>query len=256
VLTDLRDSIEDTRKQVIGHPLYRRLTDEAAVVAFMEHHVWAVWDFMSLLKALQRRLTCVEVPWVPVGPPSTRRLVNEIVLAEESDEVAPSGPPGARHASHFELYLVAMAQAGADSGPITTFAEMVRDGRPVLRALADAGAPIPAAQFVASTWGVVQSPHTWGQAAAFAFGREDLIPEMFGQVSAISSPRLAVFADYLARHVELDELHGAMATAMVEQLCGDDAGRWAEATQAAEVALWARARLWDGTLAAIDARRA
>ena len=256
MLSDLRDSIEATRKQVLGHPLYARLTDEAAVVAFMEHHVWAVWDFMSLLKALQRRLTCVEVPWVPVGPPSTRRLVNEIVLAEESDEVSPNGPPGARHASHFELYLVAMAQAGADTGPVTRFVELVRDGRPVLPALAEAPAPVPAAQFVASTWGTVTSPHVWGQAAAFAFGREDLIPEMFGQVSAIGTPRLAVFADYLARHVELDAVHGAMATAMVEQLCGDHEGRWGEATSAAEVALWARARLWDGALAAIDAGRA
>jgi hypothetical protein len=252
VLTDLRAAIEDTRKEVIGHPLYRRLTDEAAVVTFTEHHVWAVWDFMSLLKALQRRLTCVEVPWVPVGPPSTRRLVNEIVLAEESDELVPGGELGARHASHFELYLLAMAQAGADTGPVTRFVDLIRDGRPVIRALADAPAPFPAAQFVASTWGAAQSPHVWGQAAAFAFGREDLIPEMFSQVSAISSPRLGLFADYLARHVELDELHGAMATAMVEQLCGDDGRRWAEATQAAEVALWARARLWTGTLAAIE----
>lgn len=253
MLSDLRDSIEATRKQVIGHPLYSRLTTEPAVVAFMEHHVWAVWDFMSLLKALQRRLTCVEVPWVPVGPPSTRRLVNDIVLAEESDELVPGGELGARHASHFELYLLAMAQAGADTGPVTRFVEMVRDGRGVLRALADAQAPTPAAQFVASTWGTVTSPHVHGQAAAFAFGREDLIPEMFGQVSAIDSPRLGLFADYLARHVELDELHGVMATAMVEQLCGDHEGRWAEARSAAEVALWARARLWDGTLAAVEA---
>jgi hypothetical protein len=250
MLSELRDSIEATRKQVLGHPVYSRLTTEAAVVAFMEHHVWAVWDFMSLLKALQRRLTCVEVPWVPSGDPTTRRLVNEIVLAEESDEL------GDRHVSHYELYLLAMRRAGADTGPVTRFVEMAGDRRPVLRALADAPAPPAAAQFVASTWGAVQSPHAWGQAAAFAFGREDLIPEMFGQVAAISSPRLGLFADYLARHVELDELHGAMATAMVEQLCGDDAGRWAEATQAAEVALWARARLWDGTLAAIDAARA
>ena len=255
MLTDLRASIEDSRKRVIGHPLYGRLTDEAALVTFMEHHVWAVWDFMSLLKALQRRLTCVEVPWVPVGSPSIRRLVNEIVLAEESDELA-RDELGAQYASHFELYLVAMAQAGADTGPVTRFVGLVRDGSSVLRALADAPAPFPAAQFVASTWGAAQSPHVHGQAAAFAFGREDLIPEMFGQVSAIGTPRLALFADYLARHVELDELHGAMATAMVEQLCGDDEGRWAEATQAAEVALWARARLWTGTLAAIEGARA
>jgi hypothetical protein len=247
VLSDLRAAVDADRKEVIGHPLYSRLTTEAAVVAFMEHHVWAVWDFMSLLKALQRRLTCTEVPWLPVGDPSTRRLVNEIVLAEESDQL------GDRHVSHYELYLLAMTRAGADTGPITRFTGLVKWGSPVLRALAEAPAPAPAAQFVASTWGAVQSPHAHGQAAAFAFGREDLIPEMFGQVSAIGTPRLGLFADYLARHVELDAEHGAMAAAMVEQLCGDDAGRWAEARAAAQVALWARRALWDGTLAAVEA---
>lgn len=71
----------------------------------MTDHIYAVWDFMSLLKALQRHLTCVDVPWVQVGGSQARRLVNSIVLDEESD--LETGP-----VSHYELYLSAMEEIG------------------------------------------------------------------------------------------------------------------------------------------------
>src|SRR2546425_11084063 len=83
---------------------------------FMEHHAFAVWDFMSLLKALQRRLCCVEVPWLPAVDPLGSRLVNEIVLAEESDDDGRGG-----FASHFDLYHRAMTRCGANSAPIDGF---------------------------------------------------------------------------------------------------------------------------------------
>ena len=83
----LKGDIRSTRDRVIGHPLYSALHDNRAINIFMEHHVFAVWDFMSLLKSLQRNLTCVEVPWVPTGPTGSRRLINDIVLVEESDEL-------------------------------------------------------------------------------------------------------------------------------------------------------------------------
>ena len=118
----LKDSIEPARQKVISHPLYHRLNTMDAVVTFMEHHVFAVWDFMSLLKILQRRLTCVEVPWVPSGPTGSRRLINDIVLVEESDEL------GGGFISHFELYLEGMTQAGADTSVIEPFIELIRAG--------------------------------------------------------------------------------------------------------------------------------
>jgi hypothetical protein len=98
----LQEAVAPARSRVITHPLYSSLNNRRAILTFMEHHVFAVWDFMSLLKSLQRNLTCVTVPWVPIGPPGTRRLINDIVLGEESDEVARV------YLSHFEWYVAGM----------------------------------------------------------------------------------------------------------------------------------------------------
>jgi hypothetical protein len=242
----LREAIDAGRKEVLAHPLYERITDQAAVITFMEHHVWAVWDFMSLLKQLQRELTCTEVPWVPTSWPRSRRLVNEIVLAEESDKV------GDGYLSHFELYLAAMAQAGASVAPLWRFVGQLRDGRPLPWALAQCGAPAAAAAFVGATFGVIVAAPLHAQAAVFALTREDLIPDMFEQV--IAAPKLAVFTDYLDRHIVTDaEEHGPMAMAMLTELCGAEESRWVECEAAVAGALAARRALWDGTLAAIEA---
>jgi Protein of unknown function (DUF3050) len=249
MISDLRAAVAAGRKEVIGHPLYSRLTTEAAVITFMEHHVWAVWDFMSLLKSLQQQLTCTEVPWVPTKTPRARRLVNEIVLAEESDEV------GDGYLSHFELYLTAMAQAGADTGPITRFTGLLGRGTSVPAALAEVRPPHPAATFLTDTFYLVVTGPLHARAAAFAFSREDLIPEMFEQVVSLGAGRLGIFTDYLERHIATDaDVHSPMALAMVEELCGDSPARWADAQTAVLRALTARRALWDGVYAAIEAQ--
>lgn len=241
----LKAAVEPARQKVIGHPLYRHVNTRAAVVTFMEHHSFAVWDFMSLLKSLQRTLTCVQVPWVPTGPAVSRRLINDINLVEESDELGPG------FISHFELYLDAMRQAGADTAQIDGFIGLLRAGQPVLPSLRAAGVPGPAAEFVSVTWEFIQDAPVHCQAAAFAFGREDLIPEMFDQVVALNadSGELSLFADYLRRHIQVDgEEHTPMAMQMLVDLCGDDARKWAQCEETVHLAFVARERLWDGIL--------
>src|SRR5580692_3282489 len=143
----LEEQIAQARGAVVKHPLYAALTSQPAIRTFMEHHVFAVWDFMSLLKSLQRNLTCVDVPWVPTGPTGSRRLINDIVLVEESDELRDG------FISHFELYVEGMTEAGADTSVIDAFIGELRARRPVLEAIGAVGVPGPAAEFVRLTWG-------------------------------------------------------------------------------------------------------
>jgi hypothetical protein len=239
----LKGVVEPARQRVISHPLFGELTTKEAVVTFMEHHVFAVWDFMSLLKTLQRALTCVQVPWVPTGPAVSRRLINDITLVEESDE------RDGGFISHFELYLDGMRQAGADTDRIDAFIGLLRADTPVLPALREAAVPATAADFVTATWGFISSAPVHCQAAAFAFGREDLIPDMFDQVAVLNAEvgDLSTFVDYLRRHIQVDsEEHTPMAMQMLVDLCGDDDGKWAECADTVNLALAARLRLWDG----------
>jgi hypothetical protein len=247
-IEQLEKAVEPARERVITHELYANLDTHAAIVTFMENHVFAVWDFMSLLKSLQCNLTSVTVPWVPTGPTGSRRLINDIVLVEESDALRGG------FISHFELYVEGMAEAGADTSVINAFLDSLRGGASVADALASHPVPEAAAEFVRTTWDIIENQPVVAQAAAFAFGREDLIPQMFVQVLKVKEQgaSLDTFVDYLARHIEVDgEEHTPMAMQMLADLCGDDAAKWDQCAATVNLALEARARFWDGILDAI-----
>jgi Protein of unknown function (DUF3050) len=247
-ISRLEQAVAAARDRVVAHPLYANLDDHEAITTFMEHHVFAVWDFMSLLKSLQRNLTCVAVPWVPTGPAGSRRLINDIVMVEESDEL------GDGFISHFELYVNGMREAGASTAAVDGLVGLLRDGARVHEALDRAGVPKPSVEFARTTWEIIETMPIHCQAAAFAFGREDLIPDMFTQVVAVNerSRKLNAFVDYLERHIEVDgEQHTPMAMQMLADLCGEDDEKWRECADTVNTALTARARLWDGILEAI-----
>lgn len=242
----LQQEVAHTRQLLLNNDLYYRLHTLADLRQFMEHHVFAVWDFMSLLKSLQRELTCVQVPWVPTANAATRRLINEIVLEEESD-VDPQGQP----ASHFELYIRAMEECGADTAPIHCLVASVAAGRTVKQALSDAGVPDSVRQFVETTFNIIDSGKPHAVAAAFTFGREDLIPAMFRQLVGDLRDRfpgqLDTFTYYLDRHIQLDEeVHAPLAQQMVRELCADTPECWLESQQVTIRCLEARMVLWEG----------
>jgi hypothetical protein len=252
-LQTLLDAVVPYRDAVEQHPLYVELTSLERIHVFMEHHVFAVWDFMCLLKALQQQLTSATVPWLPVGDPQTRRLINEIVLGEESDEL-----PDGRVLSHFELYREAMTESGADFSAAAAFEQTLKQGRPVGVALHEVGAPAAAREFVVQTLDIVErdAPHLI--AAVFTVGREQMIPGMFVKIVralADTHPgRLETFKLYLERHIELDlSEHGPLAAQMLQNLCGCHRSRWEEATSAAISALEGRRRLWDAVLEKVAA---
>jgi hypothetical protein len=250
-IQELQAQLRPARQRMVEHSLYRTIQSLDELRVFMEYHVFAVWDFMSLLKALQRDLTCTTLPWVPKGNPATRRLINDIVLEEETD-LDPEGQP----TSHFELYLRAMQECGADTAPVQRLLVALAQGESVPAALAAAQAPAAVQDFVNHTFAVIAAGQPHAVAAAFTFGREDVIPDMFRNLVADLGQRfpgqLSTFIYYLNRHIELDEDHHApLAHQMVRDLCGTDAQRWQQAAEVAAQGMAARVRLWDGIQAAL-----
>jgi hypothetical protein len=247
----IEERIAPLRARLAEHSLYASIRTEEHLRTFMESHVFAVWDFMSLLKALQSRLTCVSSPWTPTKLPESRRFINEIVLGEESDEF------DGRFLSHFEIYLLAMAQSGASTAGVTELISRLETIQ-VLEAVERTEIPEGARQFLRTTFELIESGKLHAVAAAFTFGREDLIPDMFRSLVRDLNERkpgsYATFLWYLERHIEVDgEDHGPLSLRMVADICGEDDARWTEAADAADAALKARLALWDSVLARITA---
>ena len=243
-LANLLEQTRPLRDSVATHRIYSTITDIERLRTFMEHHVFAVWDFMSLVKALQKSLTCVSVPWIPRGDPLSRRLINEVVLDEESDESTGG------YLSHFEIYLQAMEQCGADTTRVNDFIERIRSGDDVREAMLRAEIPEPARAFVEKTWDIIESQSPHRIAAAFTLGREEVIPEMFQNLLKTIEKRLPVelghFSYYLDRHIHADaDRHAPMAMRMLVALCGEDADKWREAAETTQVALQARQEFLD-----------
>jgi len=247
-LASLQADIQSLRTQLANHPLYGKINSQQKLQLFMEHHVYAVWDFMSLLKYLQQHLTCTQAPWVPKSTAELRFFINEIVLGEESDE-----DPTGGHISHFELYKRAMQEAGASFSTIDQVVMSLQNGQTVSQALTQAQAPASAAAFVASTFEIIGRDRLHEVAAAFAFGREDLIPDMFlAMVKELNAndQQFNTFIYYLERHIELDgDHHAGLSALLLSHVCGDDAQKWAQASATAQEALRARIALWDGIAA-------
>jgi hypothetical protein len=231
------------RRELLGHSIYERVNNEESLRAFMTAHVFAVWDFMSLAKRLQRELTCVTLPWMPPKHPESARLINEIILGEESD-LGPDGTP----LSHLDLYLDAMREVGADVEAFALFRRLIESGVSPQEALLRAGAPGHVQTFVATTLHIAFNGSLEEVLAYFFFGREDVIPDMFGRLltSLPQQANLTSFTHYLRRHIELDgDEHGPAARRILAtHMQGEAAQR--RVADAAAAAVRARIELFSG----------
>ncbi len=251
-IQNLEKEIAPKREKLIHHDLYKNIDSIESIRAFMETHVFAVWDFMSLLKALQIGLTSTTLPWTPKGNPVSRRLINEIVFGEESD-LNELGEP----MSHFEMYLEAMEQLGANTTEIKKFIELIDQGKDnrdmihhVYTSLNSVNISEETRAFVNFTFEQINSNQLHIIASVFTFGREDLIPDMFIEIvkniEVNSALNLSKLNYYLERHIEVDSgEHGPMALKMIHELCGNDDKKWSDSIEASKKALNHRIQLWN-----------
>lgn len=245
-ISDINGALQPLKDRLLQHPLYDKIRTLDDLHCFLEHHVYAVWDFMSLLKALQQQLTCTTTPWLPVGNPEVRYLINEIVVAEETD-LAMDG----KRQSHFEMYLDAMNQCGANTLAVQRFLEDIQKTQNIFVSIKHAEVHPKVRAFLDFTFRVIEEGKAHKIAAAFTFGREDLIPTMFTEIlknfqQNFPQTDLSKLIYYFERHIELDgDEHGPMAMQMITELCGDSATKWNEVLEVSHQALEKRLGLWD-----------
>ena len=241
------ETIESFRKRLESHSIYKSVSSIEELRCFMEHHVYSVWDFMSLIKYLQANIAPHNYPWVPNGLGDIRRFINELVLEEESDETNIKG----EFSSHFELYIKAMKEVGADTSGIYAFIEEVKNNG-INKALELSCIPSASKEFTSTTFKFIDDNKAHQVAALLALGREHIIPSMFRSIldkCGVDEKDAPTFHFYLNRHIHLDEdFHAPLSLKLLDYLCDGDDKKIKESIDAANEAVEARIDLWDNVL--------
>jgi len=246
------EHLKPLRKKLLNHDLYKYIETPNDLKIFTQHHVFAVWDFMSLLKKLQQQLTNINSPWTPNGNPKFTRLINDIVLAEESD-LNRHGKPQ----SHFEMYLDAMEDLEASTHQIRHFTQQIEHGTDIFLVISASDLPKSVKSFLIFTFNTIYHQHPHDILSAFTLGREELIPDMFTEIieyiqEKFPKDNIQNLKFYFERHIEVDaDEHGPMAIELLENLCQNDINKWKSVEKTAETALRKRLELWDGILRTI-----
>jgi hypothetical protein len=248
---NISGELDFIRNRMVAHPVFREIRDIHSLRTFMETHVFAVWDFMSLVKRLQRDLTCIGVPWLPPRDRHAAQLINQIVLGEESD-TGPDGEP----VSHLELYIGAMREVGANTARFEVFQTALANGATLTGAFNRAAVPPFIREFTGYTLQIAGRAPLLAVMASFFYGREDVIPRKFSNLLdkwRIGTEQAPTFVYYLKRHIELDgDQHGPAAKSILAAATANDPLRGSQVLNAARESIEARIRLWDGLWASLS----
>ena len=233
---------------LVNHPIFSSIKTIEQLRVFMEHHVYCVWDFMSLLKRLQKEICCVQVPWNPVKNAMACRLINEIVLGEESD-ITPNG----NYASHFDIYIQAMEDIGANTQVVKQFIHVMSEYQQNLTQENYQKAlhiiPPIAAKFVSHTLDIALNQSVYANLGSFFHGRENVIPGMFSHLLktwSINEEKAPMFHYYLIRHIELDgDEHGPAGDKLIHSMTENNSQAIIEMLDFSIQSVQSRIQLWD-----------
>lgn len=233
-----------------SHEIYDNVKNERDIAIFMESHVWAVFDFMTLLKRLQREFTNVGSIWTPRCSSDIARFIGEICISEESDELPEYliRELNQNHISHYELYKMAMKEVGANYSNIEEFVRLLNEGSATVDDLYRLAPSEAVANFVFNNIEISNFGSKLEVASTFFFGREEPIPQMFIKIrdSSPNSENLKYFNYYLERHIEVDgDDHGPKAMKVLDYLINCNKENMDNAIEYGIEAVMARIALWD-----------
>ncbi len=242
--------LQDKIKELNSHKLFEQgatFTQEELKI-FMEFHIYAVWDFMSIVKSLQNFICPSTYPWRPnkYSKNGIAHLINEIVFSEESDV-----DENDNYFSHFDLYVSAMHDVGADSSNAMNFIEKFELHEHNLLE-----APKESFKFIQNTFNCIKSNKLSNIAAIFTYGRETTIPDMFSKILSKIDEKDIRYNNlrlYIKRHIEVDSSrHGPLSIQLFNYTCENSQDIFDEAVEYAIKAIEARILLWDGVLKKIN----
>ena len=244
-MNSITQNLEPLKNRLRNHSLYSKIKDVDDLNIFSNAHVYAVWDFMSLLKFLQINLTSISIPWFPSKNTTTAKLINEIVAGEETDEDQEGQP-----VSHFEMYIDSIEEFGLNTSEIINNLNTLNNIETIDKDIEKLDIKSYVKDFLKFTFSVIKRGKIHEVASVFTFGREDLIPDMFiPLIEGINSENndLNKLIYYFKRHIEVDgDMHGPMSMEMLSYLCNNDPSKISESALIAEKAILARISLWDG----------
>ena len=253
-MNDIVQNLEPLKDKLKNHPLYSSISDVEDLKIFSKAHVYAVWDFMSLLKFLQIKLTSTSLPWFPSKNTTTAKLINEIVAGEETDEDQNGKPM-----SHFEMYIDSIQEFGINTNKILNNIHSLDNLDSIEDDLDRLDIEDYVKNFLKFTFSVIKRGNVHEVASVFTFGREDLIPDMFiPLIEGINTENndLNKLIYYFKRHIEVDgDMHGPMSMEMLSYLCDNDPQKIADSISISEEALLARISLWNGIETEIKQRK-
>ena len=243
-LNSKKKIIIELKELLVSHRLFANELNIEQVRVFMESHIFSVWGFMSLLKALQIGITSNHIPWLPNENTQNglTNFINEIVLCEESDDI-----DGIGYTSHFEIYLLAMKNINANSEIIRKLINKLQKEKYNREFINELSIHNEVKDFIKFDLEISQSIILPKIVGSFTLGREKVIPNMFSYIVPCIKEDASTkhLLTYLKRHISVDgDRHGPLSLKLLDVICKNE-NDYCIAYSSGIKSLELRLKVWD-----------